>query len=884
MKWWLVLVYAALMVVSYVVRSRTLPAATPPDVKLVSVPSIRSDRPAAQKITLAYRDYPAASGPNAPVIVLLHGSPGNHRDFSHLAPLLAREHRVLVPDLPGFGASSHDISDYSIRAHAHYVLELLDQLQIWHAHFVGFSMGGGVVLNIADLAPTRVDSVVMMSALGVQELELLGNYHINHALHVAQLAGLWVLRDATPHMGLFDHLALDHSYAHNFVDSDQRPLRDYLKHYGGPMLIIHGDQDMMVPVEAARETYRLVPQSDFLLIPGENHFYLFGNPRLQADATSAFLARVEHGQARVRAKADPQRIAFAAAPFDAQRSVPPARGPTALVLFGLIALATLVSEDLTCISAGVMVVEGRIGFIFAALACLVGIVLGDVLLFLAGRYLGRAVLGRVPFRWFVRTAELENSSAWFRRRGMWVIIVSRFIPGTRLPTYVAAGLLDTGFLRFSAYFLLAAVVWTPLLVACSMFLGAQVIESALFANQAFVVRLVLSGVLAFVLIRLLVCMLSFRGRRLLLVRWRRLRHWEFWPPWLFYLPVFPYVLYLGLKYRSLTLFTCANPAIDAGGFMGESKSDILQQLGAGSDAQGFLPHTLFIGASSDEAGRLAAARAFMAKQSLSFPVVLKPNAGQRGQGVWIVKSRAELEACLVRTATTDTLLQEYVGGLEYGVFYYRYPDSDRGRILSITRKLFPSVTGDGKSTVEELVLRDERAVCMTRAYAEALGERWWSVPSAGESVRLIEIGTHCRGSVFEDGSEINTEPLAATVDRLAKGFPGFFFGRFDIRTPSLPDFQAGRNFKVVELNGVTSEATSIYDRRNSLLTAYRVLFQQWRLAFEIGEQNRRLGKKPTSLRRLLRLLISQWWKQSERSGEDQRLIDSEADCASQVTP
>jgi hypothetical protein len=68
------------------------------------------------------------------------------------------------------------------------------------------------------------------------------------------------------------------------------------------------------------------------------------------------------------------------------------------------------------------------------------------------------------------------------------------------------------------------------------------------------------------------------------------------------------------------------------------------------------------------------------------------------------------------------------------------------------------------------------------------------------------------------------------------------------------DFKAGRNFKIVELNGVTSEATHIYDPRNSLIDAYRVLFEQWRIAFEIGAKNRERGVRPSTLRELFRML------------------------------
>jgi len=110
----------------------------------------------------------------------------------------------------------------------------------------------------------------------------------------------------------------------------------------------------------------------------------------------------------------------------------------------------------------------------------------------------------------------------------------------------------------------------------------------------------------------------------------------------------------------------------------------------------------------------------------------------------------------------------------------------------------------------------------------------------------------------------------------------FYFGRFDIRTPSLSDFQQGKNFKVIELNGVTSEATNIYDPRNSLATAYRVLFHQWRIAFEIGAQNRKQGAPPASLRKLASLVVQEWRKRGESSGGNLRPIDREADSASQL--
>jgi hypothetical protein len=232
-------------------------------------------------------------------------------------------------------------------------------------------------------------------------------------------------------------------------------------------------------------------------------------------------------------------------------------------------------------------------------------------------------------------------------------------------------------------------------------------------------------------------------------------------------------------------------------------------------------------------------------------VVLKPDRGQRGAGVAAVRSEEQLEEYLLR-AGGDTIIQEYVAGFEFGVFYYRHPGDGRGRIFSVTDKRFPLVRGDGVSTLERLILKDERAVCMARAYFRLHGERLRDVPAEGEPVQLVELGTHCRGAVFLDGGWVKTDELEKAIDDLCRGFEGFYFGRFDIRVPSVEDFRRGENFKVVELNGVTSEATHIYDPQSGLLTAYRTLFEQWRIAFRIGAQNRGRGIKPTPLRALAR--------------------------------
>jgi hypothetical protein len=342
----------------------------------------------------------------------------------------------------------------------------------------------------------------------------------------------------------------------------------------------------------------------------------------------------------------------------------------------------------------------------------------------------------------------------------------------------------------------------------------------------------------------------YRARRRLVALWKRLVHWEFWPPWMFYPPVIAYSLYLGLRFRGFTLFTAANPGMPAGGFVGESKNAILRNL---DGAKSFLPRSLLL-SEGELAVRVKQANVFMEHQDLNFPIVLKPDAGQRGAGVAIVRSSEQLLDYLGK-AQYPTIVQEYVSGKEFGVFYVRYPNQSKGRIFSVTEKRMPVVVGDGRRTLEELILADDRAACMAKFYLTMNSERRHEVVRAGESVQLVEIGTHCRGAIFLDGSYAVTPALQEAIQQIADSFDGFFFGRFDIRVPSLEDFMAARNLKVIELNGVTSEATHIYDPNISLFNAYRVLFDQWRIAFEIGRQNRDRGVPSTPVLKLIRMVL-----------------------------
>lgn len=540
----------------------------------------------------------------------------------------------------------------------------------------------------------------------------------------------------------------------------------------------------------------------------------------------------------------------------------------------LLAVGTLLSEDLSCASAGVLASRSVLPYWLATLGCFLGIWIGDLGLYALGRFGGRKLLGRVPFRWWIGEKRVVQGEQLFLRHGGKLVFGSRFLPGSRVPVYVAAGVLRFPFWKFALFMALACAAWTPLLVGFSMKLGDALLDWLAVYEKAIWLVFVAVVLAVWLVARVLEYGFTHRGRRRLVSGWARLTEWEFWPMWLFYPPVAIYVLIQGIRHQCLTLFTLANPGIPQGGIALESKSQILSSFG--NDREEIARFRLL--SERDATNRITDFRAFFDEENLEYPVVLKPDVGERGQGVAIVTSEAEAVLYL-QSCEHPVIAQEFVSGLEFGVFYVRRPGEERGEILSITEKLLPSVTGDGERSLEELILDDSRAVKMADFFLGKWAHHLAEVPPEGKSIRLTELGTHCRGAVFRDGGGHATEALLATIDSLSREFDGFYFGRYDLRVPSIADLEAGRDLRILELNGVTSESTHIYEPGRSILAAYRDLFRQWRIAFQIGDDNRQRGMEPTSLREVWGTIRAHahhdWFETPPVAAEGEKREDSE---------
>jgi membrane protein DedA with SNARE-associated domain len=534
-----------------------------------------------------------------------------------------------------------------------------------------------------------------------------------------------------------------------------------------------------------------------------------------------------------------------------------ASGAGRWAVMALLALATLASEDLTCIAAGLLAGAGAMPRFDAVAACFAGIFLGDMLIFAAGRYLGAPALARAPMRWIVPAKAAANLARAFARNRAAIVFASRFTPGSRGATSFAAGALRQNPAVFGLLFALAALLWTPLLVLATAELGRKV--ESLYADYAkwALPIFIAAALFALLCARTLPLLFTWRGRRLLLSRWRRFSRWEYWPMWAASGPVFFYVLYLGfLKLRRPTFFTVVNPGIAPdSGFIGESKDAIYRALSGAGEA--ILPWVK-IPAQAPLPERIEALSSFMEREGLSYPVVLKSDEGQRSLGVSVIRTEEAARAYLA-AAPGATLAQKYCPGVEFGVFYLRLPSWEKGRIISITEKHLSYVTGDGTATLEELILRDPRAICMARVFLSRFEERLESVPAAGEKVELVDIGTHAQGALFTDGAKYNTPALLAEIERISRAFNGFHLGRYDLRAPSVEALQKGEGIRIIELNGVTGQCSHVYAPGNSVFYAWRTIMKQWDYAAAIALENIALGHKPMPARAFLK-----HWKESAR--------------------
>ncbi len=305
-------------------------------------------------------------------------------------------------------------------------------------------------------------------------------------------------------------------------------------------------------------------------------------------------------------------------------------------------------------------------------------------------------------------------------------------------------------------------------------------------------------------------------------------NWEYWPFSVVYVPIYFYWFWLCFKARAVFFFNTANPSIQNGGFLMESKKLIYDLIPAG-----YYPATrLFTPGTSGEiiVGELKAA-------AMQFPLIAKPDIGMRGLCVQKIVTVEELLQ-YAAASKVDFLVQEFVAyENEVGIFYYRFPDQQRGVISGVVGKEFLTVTGDGTATVEQLLLKDPRYVLQLATLRKTHAALMQLVLEDKATHLLVPYGNHSRGAKFIDISHLVDETLTTTIDTICQKVPGFFFGRMDIRYNTWEELKQGKNFSIIELNGAGSEPTHIYDPRHTIFFAWKEIIRHLIILFKISRQN-----------------------------------------------
>lgn len=308
--------------------------------------------------------------------------------------------------------------------------------------------------------------------------------------------------------------------------------------------------------------------------------------------------------------------------------------------------------------------------------------------------------------------------------------------------------------------------------------------------------------------------------------------WEYWPFQIIYIPIYFLWGFYALKSRTIFFFNSCNPCIKNGGFILESKKEIYDII-----PQKYYPKTELI----HEKMSFEDVVSIVENASIKFPFIAKPDIGLRGSAVKKIHNLEELQSYNSKT-NFDYLVQDLIPfENEVGIFYVRYPNETKGKITGIVAKEFLKVTGDGHSTLMQLIKANLRYELQLNFLKKEYGKALNCVLKKDEIRILVPYGNHARGAKFLDASHLISKKLTATIDSICQQIPEFYFGRLDVMYDSWKDLEIGKNFAIVEINGAASEPTHIYDPKHSIFFAWKELARHISYMYKISVANYQRG-------------------------------------------
>jgi pimeloyl-ACP methyl ester carboxylesterase len=255
-------------------------------------------------------------GGEGPPLVVVHGLGGAAVNFTLLAPLLARRHRVLIPDLPGHGKTEPLERADDLTAYADHVAALAELEGMFPAPLIGYSMGGVIALRLAVSRPKSVMGLALVAAAGIVSVSRRAEIWlgVTGALRPAQVMtrfrgtfarrprlrwlpfGLWGAVDppALAPEGVLGFL--EGPSQHTDVGTAGRALlrddpRPDLDHVRCPVLLLWGSRDRLVPLVDGFEYARRL-RAPIRTLPAAGHLLVGEQPHACAEILVDFLDRI----------------------------------------------------------------------------------------------------------------------------------------------------------------------------------------------------------------------------------------------------------------------------------------------------------------------------------------------------------------------------------------------------------------------------------------------------------------------------------------------------------------------------------------------------------------------------------------------------------------
>jgi pimeloyl-ACP methyl ester carboxylesterase len=214
-------------------------------------------------------------------LLLLHGWGVSSELFDPVLDALQQGRRLIVPDLPGFGATAEPDTPWSVHDYAAWCIALLDRLGVQTCDLIGHSNGGRIGIVMAATYPGRIDRMVLTASSGIrprQTLRGVARVRSYKALRMVERSGLLpaALRQAArrraDQRGSADYRAVSGVMRGTLVRIVNEDLTPVLPKLHLPVLLIWGDNDTETPIADGQLMERLIPDAGLVVFEGAGHY------------------------------------------------------------------------------------------------------------------------------------------------------------------------------------------------------------------------------------------------------------------------------------------------------------------------------------------------------------------------------------------------------------------------------------------------------------------------------------------------------------------------------------------------------------------------------------------------------------------------------------